>query len=644
MCFRAAIIGLILGVLSAEVRAEPAHDESHTIFVASVVHLAAPGAEVAINVPVHPGLDPRVLTARVALAPGIPSAQLAVEADGRALGVVTVDRSRDRISIPIEGVAPTNGRLGLTFRATAMPPPVCRAPGSAGTVELSELELLADGSPSPPRTPADFWPPDLTRLDVYVPSKATPDEATAALTLAAFAARRGSGHPVTVQVRGLDPDHPVPAGPADASVRAVTIRSAAGTETRLIEGAAMMGEYWPALLVTAPGPQLLGAVEALVGVSAAPEIRGLRDRWSFEALGHRALQLGATRGTEAHVRFTQADLGGPIAAAGIRLLGSYTAAPRGARLLLFVNGGLVRSVPLSGAGRFDVSSNIPSVLIARDNDVLVRVAGGSTPEGCDPDRESFVLNVDGSSYIQLTPGQKRPVGFERFPQVLLPEFDVSVDDASVEGLATAAQIIAALQQGTRAPLRPRVLSWEAGRTGRRAWLAVARRSDSTRDLALPLKPAPFRILDSDRTELLRFGPQSPFAELAAFTVQGRDALVVTHRDWPEGVTVLGATLGTPRGWLGLSGDLWLVPAAGLPFAVQVSGGGLEVAPLVEPLTPWWRRARQAAFGAASAGLMLFLVVVYPRVVRDGSPLDRSNARSKAVPARRPGRAGLGDNQ
>lgn len=629
------VIGLILTILTAEARGEPVDPGSRVVSLTSIVRLAAPVSAQAIRLPIHPGLTPQALTARVALAPGIESGALRVEAEGRAIVTLPLDHAHDRIMIPLAGVVPMSGWLELTFRATTVVArTACHTPNIAGAVELSAFELSLGESPIPPRSTAEFWPPDLNRLDVYLPASAELGEATAALTLSAFAARLGAEHAVRINVRVLD--QALPGGPADASSRTVVIRSAAATQTRLIDGAGTADGEWPPLLVTAPAPELPAAVEALIGVAPAPGTRS-REQWSFEALGRRADQLQATRAADVHIRFSQADVGGPITAAGIRLVGRHAGAPYGARLLVLINGRLVHSMPLSGAGRFDLYRDIPGVLMARDNDVIVRVSGGSAPASCGGD--AFVVQLDAVSYVDVTHGQALPVGFERFPQAFLPEFDVSVDDGSVEGLAIAAQIIAALQRGTRTPLRPRMVRWDAARAGGRPWLAVARRPESTRDLALPLKPAPFRILDSHGNELVRLDAKTRFAELVAFTVQGRDALLVTHRDWPDSATVLGAALATPSGWAGLSGNVWVVPADGLAFAMRLEGrAGLEAAPLVQEVLPIRLGLRRAAFGIAFASVMLFLGWVYPRVVREHSPLRRSGDEggTLAVPALRSG--------
>jgi len=509
--------------------------------------------------------------------------------------------------------------------------------GSAAHPLDAARPAAAVGESGRPQGFTEFWPGDLTRLDIYIPAKPTLEEQSAALSLAAFAARLGFGHAVTVKVQPLDPEQVLPSTPGDEGSRVVLIRRAAATETRLLHDIAP----WPVLLVSAVAGQLADAVDTLVGVAgAAASSRAPRQQWSFAELGHHAVRLGGGRGTEAHIRFAQADVGGPVGAVGLRLVGTHTGTPPGTRLLVSVNGGVVRSIPLAGTGRFDFYSDVPGSLLVRDNQVTVRLSGALLPEDCGATPVPFVVEVDGSSSVQLRPGQTLALGFQRFPQVLLPEFEVSVDDGSAAGLGTAAQVVAALQRATHTPLRPRVVAWDTGRAGHRAWLAIARRPESTRDLPLPLKPAPFRLLAGNRSELLRLGPDSRFAELVVATVHGRDALVVTHRDWPEGVTALGSALATTRGWFALTGDAWIVPDDSLPFAMQVAGAGIEMEPLTrQPLAPWWDRARQAAFGVVSIGMMLLLVLAYPRVVRERSPLDRSNAHAGSSPSERVGPEG-----
>ena len=520
----------------------------------------------------------------------------------------------------------------LTFLAPTMdshsaaPGERCAETGPADILQLAERRSASSAVSGA----LDFWPTDLTRLHVYVPRTPGSEEATAALTLAAFVARRGSEHPVTVTVQGLDSLEPLPRHPDDGATRVVIIRNASATETRLIDGS----DGAPTLLLAAPGPALVTIVEALVGKGSVASHPAPSEQRTFAALGHQAVVLGGTRGTEARLRFSQADLGGPIGAAGIRLVGTHTGSSRAARLVVSINGNVVRAIPLGPTGRFDAYSDVPRSLLARDNEITMRVSGMCTDVGV-----PLVVTVDGASYVHSREGQRLPVGFQRFPQALLPEFDVSVDDGSVEGLDTAAHIIGALQRATHTALRPRVVDWEAGRTGRLAWLAVARRAESTRDLRLPVKPEPFRLMDSARNEVLRVGKGSRFVELLAINQQGRDGLVVTHSEWPEGLTLLGAALGTSRGWSALSGDAWIVPSEGLPFAMRITGGGLTVAPVSDD-TPRWRHVRPAAFGIASLGLMALLVMVYPRVVRDGPRVSRQTARPEPLPDQRRDRRGL----
>src|SRR5262249_46319048 len=155
---------------------------------------------------------------------------------------------------------------------------------------------------------------DLTRLDIYIPAKPTLEEQSAALSLAAFAARLGSGHAVTVKVQPLDAAQALPSTPGDEGSRAVLIRRAAATDTRLLDD---IGP-WPVLRGGAVAGERADAGAPLVGVAgAAASSRAPRQQWSFAALGHHAVRLGGGRGTEAHIRFAQADVGGPVGAVGL---------------------------------------------------------------------------------------------------------------------------------------------------------------------------------------------------------------------------------------------------------------------------------------------------------------------------------------
>src|SRR5262249_41831369 len=107
--------------------------------------------------------------------------------------------------------------------------------GSAAHPLDAARPAAAVGESRRPQGLTEFWPRHLTRLDIYIPAKPTLEEQSAALSLAAFAARLGSGHAVTVKVQPLDAAQALPSTPGDEGSRAVLIRRAAATDTRLLD-------------------------------------------------------------------------------------------------------------------------------------------------------------------------------------------------------------------------------------------------------------------------------------------------------------------------------------------------------------------------------------------------------------------------
>lgn len=588
-------------------------------------------AEQTVSIPVHPGQFPASLTGELRTVPGLSSGHLTIENEGRTLATLALPPKEARMAISLARATVKQERLTLTFRAVLnVGEARCAAP-HVQWIDLTDMSITFRGTARAPTAVADFWPPDLGVLHLYVSPTPNMAEATAVVTLAAFAARLGAGHAVTVTVTALDPNASWPDAPAEPFTRSVVVRSAAPGEARLIwPPHKRPGQSWPSLLVTAPPAELEAFTEALVGkarplllaargtLTASPDSEvKIGDQWTLAALGHPQTQMQGAGQVESNVRFSQADLGGPLADVALRLAGTHSPVPPGAtaHLGVFLNGGLVQATLLERNGRFDLYTPLPNALLRRDNTLTVRVS--YTPPGgdCRVGGDNMIVRLDGESYLQVQRGQKLPAGFERFPQVLLPDFYVSFNRVTPEALQAGAQIVAALQRLTRTPLHPKAVSWSEALIAKKPWVAVAPERVSTGEMNPPLEATPFRLLDSDGHELLRLDLEARFAVMEAFTAQGRDVLLLAHRGWPKGLTSLTHGLATETGWYGLSGDAWLAPSDRPPFGMRLRDSGLKVEPLSPSPWVWWERLRIFAYLLAFAAVVAFLFWVYPKVVR-----------------------------
>jgi hypothetical protein len=373
--------------------------------------LSAPSGEQWVTIPVPQGLRPVELTGRLRSTPGLNGGRLEIGDGVRTLTWVPLGLAEQMWTASLQGASVTRGRLTLVWRL--IPPPqldICAA-GSSERVELEDLRVRLEGSLEPPRTIAEFWPPDLRALEVNLPADPGPEEATAALRLVALGARLAGRHPLTVSIRlGEEPF----AGAADPWRRRIEIRRG---EARLRLRFDAEGLF-PALEIQAPPERVVelaegviryGEVMAFPKVSLqriAPAEEGISGPVTLAELGWPQIQMRGSGPMEARVFLSQADLGGPVRGVRLRLVGRATPVPEGgtASLLVFLNGGLVAAEPLPG-GAFDRRIAFPDGLWRRDNTVIVRV--DYTPPGgeCRVGAHPITVFIDGRSSLEFQRGR-----------------------------------------------------------------------------------------------------------------------------------------------------------------------------------------------------------------------------------------------
>lgn len=594
------------------------------IGVPDPVGLSGAIAERTFSVPVPPGLRPQRLLARLDWSPSITAGELSMESAGVRLTSLRMPPAGRDVTVYVGHAPVRDGRLTITIRAILNPETTLCASALTRVVEFSNLRLRFSGSAVPPATVGAFWPIVLTALTIDIPARPSAGEAAAALTLAAAAARMAVGHPVDVAIQTIGAFSPV--SPADPFQRVALIREGPRREARLIRGQGI----WPALAITAPSAELPGFTELVVdahrsllfsrvarvqGEAAAQARRP--DQITLADLGHPQINVQGAGQMDMQIPFSQSDFGGPVSGVVARLAGTYLPVPEGgvASLAVLLNGGFVQGEQLGNNGRFDLYVSFPGSLLRRDNTLTVRVL--YTPPGgnCRVGTQELLLRLDGASYLQVERGQRIAPGFERFPQVLLPEFLVTLEPMTADAVGAAARVVTALQRLSRLPLRLRIAAKEEALKSTLPVLAVALDPGRAGGWRPPLEPSPFRLVDVDGHELLRMDAASQFALLEAYQARGRDVLLLTHRTFDAGIDQLNRQLSSSGGWYELDGDLWVARADGLPFTLRLHGGPLRVDRLPGSRALWWVRMRPIAFALAIVVVLVFLYWAHPRVVR-----------------------------
>jgi hypothetical protein len=593
-----------------------------------VIHLRGHLAEHRFETAVPPATVPDELRARVETGASFTSGLLSVEDETVVLATVSIEPGTRSLTVPLSRAAVREGRATFTIRLVLAPPsPPCGA-GTATCVDLDGITVSFRKVERPGAATADAWPSGLRMIEIYVPPAPSLAEAAAALMVSAFSARVASGRDVAVTVRPLESIAASPPAPSTPFSRVVVVTSDESAQARLLAApVATVGDNWPAVVLKVPAhgvgrPVDVGSANVLPAApkmsdhDPVPATNGAESRrWTLAQLALPPFQIRGPEQTDGEVTFSQADLGGPVSALTLHLSGTYSPTPPapGARLMVLVNGRLVRSFGLDGSGRFLVSSAVPRAVLERDNTLTLRVSPGTARDDLGGGR--FQLVVDGESSMVVERGQTLRPGFDRFPQALLPGFLVSFDQITPETLEAAGRLISAMQRTTRTPLRLEVVSWQDALASTKPWLAVAAGAVNSQSLGAPLDLAPFRLMDHDHRELIRVDGNTRLAALEAFALGVRDILLLTHRGRPHGLVSLAHDVQVQGGWYGLSGNVWLAPEGRPSFGMRLGDGGLHVEPLLASGAKGQQALRDVVLVAVLVVLAGLLVWAYPKTVR-----------------------------
>jgi hypothetical protein len=518
-------------------------------------------------------------------------------------------------------------RIVLKVRTILNPDqPLCNAALTLW-VNLSGFEVGYELNPVTTSSVSTFWSQELVELHLYMKRYPTPAEAHAALLLAALAGHLPSGHGVRIKTYPLEPEDELPSPPIEPFVRSVVIREAPSSEIRLV----MQGNAAPLLLVRGKGPELINAIRIMGGQERslllssiervhADASRGVPrlQQLTFDAIGKPQIQMQGSGEMDSDIAFSQSDFERPVRSISLRLVGAYSPVPDGgtANLAILLNDGLVTALPFDRSGRFDTYVSFPGSLLRRDNRINLRIL--YTPPGgdCRLGAHNMIVRIDGGSYLEAKEGQSIDEGFERFPQVLFPSFDVSFDQRTIRSVENSARVVAALQRLSKTMLSFDVVPWDLNRRSNKALVAIASQNTSGSAIQPPLELTSFRVIDSDHRTLMQTENDAHFGVIQAFSQNGRDVLLLSDRMAPEKLGRLTELLSDGNGWFDLTGDIWIQGDDREPSLLRIRGSGLRIEPIAENGADWWwNRLRIYAMGISFAGIVAFLFFTYPRVVR-----------------------------
>ena len=589
-------------------------------------------AEETLLLPVLGETRPTYFTARGYVTPDVETATLEVRSGDRTLALYRIDEDAVvrpfSIEVPLANATVNGGVMPLTFSARLRSTDdVCTTQLLGARLDLIDSSMIYPDGGQQPTTVGAFFPAALSQLTVTLPENPSLAEAEAALTVGTAAARLYP-HP---DIRLVTADEAAAAATttdADGLFARTVVIDERETDMFVADGVLTIGAdviQNATLLTEAILPAALSSRVAVRAVPDAEALQTSRVAFTLADLGVDDLQVSGDGRLDVVIQFAQADVGGLLAAASVRLAGSYTPITDDeyATMSVLMNGTLLRALSLETGNSFDIDVDIPAEALERDNTLIVRFH--HVPEGgrCTLNGSSFTAQIFERSVIRFREGASSLNGFSRFPSTFTDDFIVGLQTLEPQAVNAAVQVVAAMQRTTRRPLKPQVIAWDDAVAAQMPKLLIG-----NADLNAPFRfGEDVQIVGEGAETVAQFKAEADVAALQAFRTRGTDVLMLSGD--PEQVEQLSLQLTEdPLGWYGLQGDLLLVSQGAAPVNINVQGNADVVQPLVDrSLTRYYQ---MGGFLVAVIVVLGILALAYPRVVRrgpDAKPKQEAEATS-----------------
>jgi hypothetical protein len=533
-----------------------------------------------LTVPVPLGLLPAALDVVVEAPVNLSTGTLTVMQEDRTLSRVVLPASdRVPLSIPLTGVRVADNAVTLTLRSYLVPlEGYCLDPSNP--LRLIDAAVRYEGVESPPTVVADFLPPVLQKLNLFLPRSPSQAESDAAIRLATAVVAHYGKQNTEVAVAALDEGQIAPPSPSLPLERSVVIRE--GPDS----GVALQGEMGvPSLLISGPPNDLTNQTRAMWGdfgrlaLSSKAVAGPLRsspqlppDVTTLRQLGQPGVNATALA-PQVSIALDQTRLGRPAHDIGVHLRGSYTPLPSsvGGQLVAAIGGETIARWPTDNTGVIDRWVDVPDRLLQRYTNlgVAVNITGNTGRCG---EFQPVTLVIDGDSPVESKLAKPPlPGGFQALPQALMPRVEIGMggefDDtrravAILVGLQRLSAlpidtVVTSLEEAIASP-NPAVLVDADGRADDRITLPV--NGNSAGDIVVE------NVDGTGEQGKLKLDPALRFGSLQTMYDGKRTLLIATSNNAPDQLDAL-------LGWLGSNVERWS----------RLTGNALVAAPDRDPV-------------------------------------------------------------
>ncbi|WP_319457955.1 MULTISPECIES: cellulose biosynthesis cyclic di-GMP-binding regulatory protein BcsB [unclassified Mycobacterium] len=544
-------------------------------------------------IPVPPGLTPAAVTASVELPFTLrrelpfdpPIGSFTVVQDDRTISRVDLPGSDNAaIRLPLTGAEVRDNSITVQIRTNLLPPEGYCVADPSTPLRLNNTAVDFTGTERVPATVAEFLPPVLARLTIFLPASPTRAESDAAVQLTAAVVAHYGDQPTAVTVARLDGDAPLPQ--AQPFERQLVIRESAAAAVQL-EGSTGV----PALLVTGPADELLNQARlisngALVQLALSSKAvvgplentpRLAADLMTLRDLGQPGPKATALANPQVSIALDQTRLGRAAHALRVHLEGSYTPLPSNlsGQLVVSVNGEIIDRWAAEDSGTIDRWVDVPDRLLARFTNLGVAMNAAGDTGGCG-ESQPITLTIDGDSTVSSNgAGPPVPPGFQSIPQAFLPRVEIGITDDAFADTVRAATIVAGLQRLSALPLDTSVVSLADAIASPNPAVLIAAKEWTDSRLTLPVDASDDTARLDARGESgepvsLTLAPGLRFGSLQTVYTGDRTVLIATSNEAPAQLDALLSWLNADsRRWDRLDGAAVIAPLGQEPVTIAV---------------------------------------------------------------------------
>lgn len=517
--------------------------------------------EVPFPIPVPTGLTPQTLTGTVQIPVDLESGFLEAWSGDLLLARVSLDGAVDfmPVEIPLDRARVRDDVADVTLRTVLTSSGLACPDWSERSLGLRDAEVTFDGEPEVPEVLADFIPPVLERLEIYVPDEPTRAETQAATELAVASAARFGARGLEVVVLPVDGPR---SGKASPFTRRVELNEGSETGISIVDTSVPTAQISGDAATLAhqarsvsSGLRDLAVADAVTVDATLPTPRALITEATLDDLAIGSVSSRGIGTATASFGIDQTRLGTVAGEVTVELAGTYSPPPGEQSGLIVVSAGdmVLDSWVADGSGVIDRTVVVPAQVLGRYTEVSVVLQTAGVGAACGVVQPLSVL-ISGASLLQIDESSSpAPHGFDSLPQALMPRLDVATGSGSLDEIRRAIRIVTELQTLSSSLLRPEWVSVEDLVSGGAPGVLVTSHS-TPEELVLPLELTGGRTLEVMGEEeaepsTLRFLEDVDFASIQV--VEDEDRAIVAASS-TSGSGELDRTLD----WLAADPDRW----------------------------------------------------------------------------------------